>query len=581
MREFKKNLKFVWKYSNSERKRIVIYCILSLFDIVVSIIYPIVSAKIIVNLTDSNIKQFIYTGAVLVSVYLIGDITTYFKSKLYEKIFRQIYINIQSNLGAEILKLNNKTLEENGSGVFIQRLVGDTRNISSIFTSLNKYINGIISNLGVMFTYFILSKPMFIFVLIAFTIRLVIEVLRINAYNKNEKAYRKSNDSMTGFTSEIVRGAEDIKMLNGEESFLKNLKYRFEKLNIERYKMENTNLSYLFVRWCWAEISYFLMILIIGLSINSGIMTVAVGVVIFNFGNRYNNLVQNITSFHELIKNFNLSATRIFDIFEDDKYEKEVFGVKHLNNIRGDFEFKNVSFKYDKNKILKKCNLKVNANETVAFVGKSGAGKTTIFKLLCKMYDNYEGTITIDGVNIKELDKDSIRGNITIVSQNPYIFNMSIKENLRLVKQDLTDKEMKKACKMACLDDYIESLPDKYDTVVGEGGVILSGGQKQRLAIARAFVQKTEIILFDEATSALDNETQSKIQNAIDNLQKEYTILIIAHRLSTIKNADRILMLDDGHIIAEGTHSQLLKSCKQYKELYNTEIKDIDGKEVV
>ena len=576
MKEFKKNIKFVWKYAKSEKKRIILYFILSLFNIIASIIYPFISASIIVNLTDNNIEQFIYVGAILLSAHLIGDTINYFKSKLYEKIFKQIYINVQSNLGAEILKLNNKTLEENGSGMFIQRLVGDTRNISSIFTDLNKYINGIISNIGVIVTYFILSKTMFIFVLIAFTIRLIIEIIRINAYNKNDKEYRKINDSITGFTGEIVRGAEDIKMLNGEESFLKELRNKFEKLNIERYKIENTNLSYLIVRWYWADISFFLMILIIGLSINSGSMSVAVGLIIYNFGNRYNNFVENVTGFHELIKKFNLSATRIFDIFEDKKYEKEVFGEKHLNNIKGDFEFKNVSFKYNKNNVLKNCNLKVKANETVAFVGKSGSGKTTIFNLLCKMYDNYEGTITIDDIDIKELDKNSIRGNITIVSQNPYIFNMSIKDNLKLVKQDLTDIEMKDACKMACLDDYIESLPNKYDTIVGEGGITLSGGQKQRLAIARAFVQKTEIILFDEATSALDNETQSKIQKAIDNLQKEYTILIIAHRLSTIQNADRILMLENGQIIAEGNHKQLLQNCKQYKELYDTEIKNID-----
>ena len=215
---------------------------------------------------------------------------------------------------------------------------------------------------------------------------------------------------------------------------------------------------------------------------------------------------------------------------------------------------------------------KVNANETVAFVGKSGSGKTTIFNLLCKMYDNYDGKIMIDGENIQELDKDSIRSNITIVSQNPYIFNMSIRDNLKLVKEDLTEEEMIEALKMACLYDYVESLPDKYDTIVGESGITLSGGQKQRLAIARAFVQKTEIILFDEATSALDNETQAKIQQAIDNLQKEYTILIIAHRLSTIKNAERILVIDEGKIIAEGTHKKLLKNCQIYKDLYNTEL---------
>ncbi len=247
-------------------------------------------------------------------------------------------------------------------------------------------------------------------------------------------------------------------------------------------------------------------------------------------------------------------------------------GNVHIDKIKGDFEFKNVSFKYGDKKVLDNLNFKINANETVAFVGKSGAGKTTIFNLLCKMYDIKDGMITIDGIDIKELDKDSIRGNITIISQNPYIFNMSIKDNLRLVKSNLTKKEMIEACKIACLDDFINELPDKYDTIIGEGGVNLSGGQKQRLAIARALVQKTEIILFDEATSALDNETQDKIQNAIDNMKNEYTILIIAHRLSTIKNANRILYLDDGKIEAEGTHNELLKNCKKYKNLYESEI---------
>ena len=231
-----------------------------------------------------------------------------------------------------------------------------------------------------------------------------------------------------------------------------------------------------------------------------------------------------------------------------------------------------MTFKYNTKLVLNDLSFKVNANETAAFVGKSGAGKTTIFNLLCKMYDNYDGTITMDGVDIKKLDKDTIRGNITIVSQNPYIFNMSIKDNLKLVKNDLTDEEMVEACKLACLDEYISSLPNKYDTIVGEGGVNLSGGEKQRLAIARAFLQKTEIILFDEASSALDNETQAKIQQAIDNLQKDYTILMIAHRLSTIKNADRILLLDDGKIKAEGTHKELLKNSKLYKSLYEKEI---------
>lgn len=565
-------MKFVWKYAKSEKKKIIVYFLLSVFGICFSILFPFMSAKQIVLLTNESIKQFIYMSVIVFICILLEDTLDYFKSKLYQKIFRQIYINIQSDLGAEILKLSNQTLEENGSGIFIQRLIVDTKNISTIFTDLNRYINGIIANIGILITYFVLSKIVFIFVLFAFSIRMIIEVLRINIYNKNNANYKKSNDAMTSFTGEIVRGAEDIKMLNGEKSFLDELRTRFENLNSEKYNMENINLTYLVIRWYWAAISLFVISFIIGISVLNGSLAVATGIVLFNFGNRYNSLVQNITGFHELIKKFNLSATRIFDIFEDKKYVKETFGDKHLDKVDGNFEFKNVSFKYNENKVLNHLNFRVKANETVAFVGKSGAGKTTIFNLLCKMYDNYDGKITIDGVDIKELDKDSIRGNITIVSQNPYIFNMSIRDNLKLVKKDLTEEEMIEACHLAALDDFIESLPLKYDTIVGEGGITLSGGQKQRLAIARAFVQKTEIILFDEATSALDNETQAKIQQAIDNLQQEYTILIIAHRLSTVKNADRILMIEDGRIVAEGKHNELIKNCKSYKELYETEI---------
>jgi ABC-type multidrug transport system fused ATPase/permease subunit len=300
-------------------------------------------------------------------------------------------------------------------------------------------------------------------------------------------------------------------------------------------------------------------------------MSAAVALIIYNYSDRVTSVIYAVRNILDKVKDFNLSASRIMAIINGDEFKKESFGTKHLTKVKGNFEFKNVCFSYDEKQVLNDLSFKVKANETVAFVGKSGAGKTTIFNLLCKMYDVKEGSILIDGYNINELDKDTIRGNITVISQNPYIFNMTIRENLCLVKENLSEEEMKKACKMACLDEFIESLPDKYDTLIGEGGVNLSGGQKQRLAIARAFVQNTEIILFDEATSALDNETQSSIKKAIDNMKKKYTILIIAHRLSTVIDADRLLYVEDGKIVGEGTHEELLKNNKSYRELYEIE----------
>ena len=215
---------------------------------------------------------------------------------------------------------------------------------------------------------------------------------------------------------------------------------------------------------------------------------------------------------------------------------------------------------------------KIEANQKVAFVGKSGTGKTTIFSLLTKLYDVNSGSILFDGHDINELDEASVRDNMSLITQNPYIFNFSIRDNLLLAKSDATDEELVEACKIACIHDYIETLPDKYDTLLGENGVVLSGGQKQRLAIARAMLMKTEIILFDEATSALDNQTQEEINRAIENMKGEYTILIVAHRLSTVIDCDKIFVVDNGKVVAEGTHKELIENNQFYKMLYNSEI---------
>ena len=278
-------------------------------------------------------------------------------------------------------------------------------------------------------------------------------------------------------------------------------------------------------------------------------------------------------SMMESIKSFNLSANRVYEIIDGEKFSKEKFGGTNLNHINGDFEFRNVSFAYKENKeILHNISFSVKANTTVAFVGKSGSGKSTIFSLLSKLYNVPDNKIFIDGIDINTLTKDAIRNNISVITQNPYIFNLSIRDNLLLVKEKVSDKEMIKACKTACLHDFIMSLPDGYDTIVGEGWVTLSGGERQRLAIARALIKKTEIILFDEATSALDNETQEKIQKAIHSLKGKYTILIIAHRLSTIVNSDKIIMIDKGKIVVEGTHQTLMKKSLKYQKLYHADL---------
>lgn len=573
MKEFFNNLRFAWQYAKDQKKKLIIYIMCNIVTIMISIIVPILSAQIIVKLTNNEFYRVLLISLIVLSVEFSRNICNYFARLFSQVIYRETFTKIQSGLGKEILRLENKTIDKNSSGVFIQRLTNDTSKIADIFNVLNMYLSNIITDIGIFIAVFIINKKAFLYLLTMIFIIYFVEKRRIKNYNEQDKIFRKKNENVSGFVGELVRGVRDIKMLNAEKSFMNELNDKVIDLNKQRYSMMKTDRNYSFVRGCLIGLFDTGMIFLLVILIINKELLITNAIIIHNYMNRVTSIVNFASVLFERIKDFNLSSSRIFSIIKSDEFPKENFGQKHVDKVKGDFEFKNVTFSYEEEKeVLNNLSFKVNANETVAFVGKSGAGKSTIFSLLCKMYDIKEGSITIDGINIKELDRDSIRGNITIINQNPYIFNMSIKDNLRLVKEDITEKEMIKACKMACLHNFIDSLPDKYDTIVGEGGINLSGGQRQRLAIARAFVQKTEIILFDEATSALDNETQASIQQAIANLRKTYTILIIAHRLSTVVNCDRILFLNNGKIEDQGTHEELLKKNKEYKQLYEAEI---------
>ena len=560
MKETLKNLKKVYKYGKKYKKALIYQIICCIIFITFNIILPIITSKQLVYLTDNLFKQlFIATLMVLV----INIITHLFRVLLRRNtqiFFRGTTRDLQVALGKEILKIEVSEIDKNSTGTFVQRLGSDTDELSRIFTMGMGHLTGILTDIGIFVAVFIINKTVFVFYLLASFILTLIHLIKVKKVGERDVIFRKQRDKTSGLSTELIRGVRDIKMLNAKKSFMNNLEDNINDLSQKQFNMRNVEMDYnCFVGIVQSFFEFLIVILLIYL-IKSDVLLIANAIVLFSYRTRLlTNLMEKTGDLLTELKSFNISSKRVFSILENKEFKKEKFGKRHLNKVNGDFEFKNVYFGYNQNKVLKDLSFKVKANETVAFVGKSGAGKTTIFSLLCKLYDIDEGQIKIDDIDIQELDEESIRNNITIISQNPYIFNMSIKDNLKLVKENITDEEIKKACKLACLDEFIETLPEKYDTVVGEGGVSLSGGQRQRLAIARAFIQETEIILFDEAPSALDNETQSKIQQAINNLKENYTILIIAHRFSTIINSDRILVVDAGKIVGEGNHEKLLK----------------------
>ena len=260
---------------------------------------------------------------------------------------------------------------------------------------------------------------------------------------------------------------------------------------------------------------------------------------------------------------YSISLNRILSIIG---YSHESFGKKKIKNCIGSINLKDVSFGYDSNLVLKKINLNIKENTLVSIVGESGTGKTTLFSLITKIINPQNGSIYIDDMDISNLSESSIRENITLVTQQPFIFNLSIKENLSIIDDNFA--HIKDACKKVGLSEKIEKLKKGYDTIIAEDAADLSGGEKQRLAIARALLSQSKIILLDEITNNLDNKSIKEIIKLLHEIKKEYTIIIITHDRNIMKNTDRIIVLDNGYIVGDDTHQKLIKNNKTYKKIY-------------
>ncbi len=290
-----------------------------------------------------------------------------------------------------------------------------------------------------------------------------------------------------------------------------------------------------------------------------------------NFLNPIRKLINFVEQYQSGISGF-----KRFTEVIDQEIETDEPGAKDIYDVKGDIKFEDVTFSYDKNKqVLNDISFNIEAGKTVAFVGPSGGGKTTLCHLIPRFYETKGGNIYIDNTNIKDYTLKSLRKSIGIVQQDVFLFTGTIADNIQCGRFDATSEEVIKAAKMANIHDFIMSLPEGYDTFVGERGVKLSGGQKQRISIARVFLKNPPILILDEATSALDNATELMIQNSLEELSKGRTTVVVAHRLSTIKNADEIIVITDKGILERGRHEDLIKTKGIYSELYNSQFKDI------
>lgn len=567
-----KNLKITWRYMTGSKLYLFLYFLVTVVECAVGVIIPLFSAKIILSMTSAIIDQLIYAALTVFAIELIGNIANFFKGKLYQKIYYIVMMNIEKKLASETLKIEIDEINRASSGLFIDRINNDATEMSEIFIDYVYYLTNVLSKVGVLISIFILNKYLFIYAIFTSLSIFAINKIRINKRYTSRKKLKIIEDKATSLVGELIRGIKDIKSLNATDTMLNQVVDKAQSNINERVNIININRIYNFLANSASVLFDFIFIIIGCYLYKVSLLTIPVFVIVYNYQGKVQGLLTGLATILETNKKFQVNADRIFEITDGNRFKKEKFGKINLEKLNGNIAFKNVKFGYDENKlVLKNISFTIKENEKVAFVGKSGAGKTTIFNLINRLYRCNKGQILLDNYDINDLTCDSIRNNIAVITQNPYIFNFSIKDNLLIANENASMKEIREACKLACIDDFIMKLPNKYETILGENGVILSGGQKQRIAIARALIKRSNIILFDEATSSLDNQTQNEIKTAIDNLKDNHTILIIAHRLSTILDASTIFVVEDGKITCSGDHKYLLKNSKIYNKLYKND----------
>ena len=566
--------KILFHYLKDEKLKMFIYILLVLFTYVPSLVTAYFWGIALEALISKNFNEFVLYLAIWEGIYIFFyTILQIPRDTLYNYLEIKFTKNVSKDLYKKIDMLPAKAFEEIGVGEFINRLYTDPDRIMELLQKLIRLVCKALVVFVVLIVSFKISLLLGCEILIFGFIMGFISFKFFPKIKKTQESIKKESDNYVKVATENITGIREIKSLGIKKNIENNIFNILDNLFSHNKKIKKYEVIYYSLNNLTYFILQFIILFTAGYYTVTGKIAYSLFIVLENYIWRIDEVVESISDFGVNYNKVTVSLKRISEIVNNKLYDDEKFGDVVLENVKGDIQFTNVKFRYseDEDYTLKGLNLKIVPNKKIAIVGRSGNGKSTLFNLLLRYFDVTSGNITIDGVNICDLTEEDLRKNISIIRQTPFLFNLSIFDNFKLVKEDVTLDEVRKYCKEAYIDSYIMSLPDKYDTIVGEGGINLSGGQKQRLAIARTLLLNTKIILFDEATSALDNESQDYIKKTIDNLVKDHTIVIVAHRLSTIVDADVINVIDKGKLESTGTHEELLKKSKVYKNLYSNE----------
>ena len=542
-----------------------------------AMVYPIITRNMLNDfIPNSKYNLIIKFGIILLVIYIIRALLKYFVQFYGHVMGVRIQSDMRKELFGKIQRLPYSYFDNHETGAIMSNLTNDIFEISEL--AHHGPENVIMCTLMIILSFIYLATINLNLTLIIFASVPFLFFISMKLRKKMREASRKSKIAMSGINAGIsssISGIRVTKAFNNSELEMKKFDgynkdfIEARKLHFKSFATFNSSTSFI--------TDFFNVICLIsgGIFLYKGLITFGDYSTFIVSINLFITPVTTLVQFSEQLEE-GIAGFEKFEKVMSEKEEIDLPSAKDYKDLNGDIEFKNVCFKYDSNEVLDDISFKVKKGQTIALVGESGGGKTTICHLLPRFYNIDSGSIEIDNKNISDITMNCLRRNIGIVQQDVFLFSGTFKENIAYGNLEASMEEIIEASKKANIYDYIMSLPHGFDTQIGERGVRLSGGQKQRLSIARVFLKNPPILLLDEATSALDNTTEIMIQEALDTLKEGRTTIVVAHRLSTIKNADNILVIEHGKVKESGTHEKLMNiENGTYKELYVSQFRDI------